>query len=322
MRQVATLHSFAGALVLAACSLEYVPEPHDAAGGAAGASSTAASAGSTGSGGDAGSGGGDSTGGAAGAVGSTGGGGSAVTSGGGGGAGGGPSATGGSGGSAGTGGAGGGAAGGTVDAGPDVSTGGDACAAESDAALCTRLKKNCGTFTALDNCRVSRAAMCGTCTTPATCGGGGTLNVCSGGGAVNRATGGTVISSVATDNKPTEDKLKAFDNDTATKWFVTASMTPWIGYQFATGTTHAITSYTLTSANDMPTRDPMSWRLEGSNDAATWTPLDTRTGETFASRFQTNTYTFTNTTAYAAYRLFVTANGGAAQFQIAEIQLF
>jgi hypothetical protein len=33
-------------------------------------------------------------------------------------------------------------------------------------------------------------------------------------------------------------------------------------------------------------------------------------------------HSFTNTTAYAAYRFFVTANGGAAQIQVAEIQLF
>jgi hypothetical protein len=220
---------------------------------------------------------------------------------------------------------------GTIDAGVDARADvsldapvSDGCAAESDATLCARLKKNCGTFTALDKCGVSRGANCGTCTAPATCGGGGTLNVCSGGGAVNRAQGGTVTSSVATDNKPTEDKTKAFDNDVNTKWFVTVSPTPWIAYKFATGTTYAITSYTLTSANDMPTRDPASWRLEGTNDAAlaTWTTLDTRTGESFAGRLQTNTYTFTNTTAYAAYRLFVTANGGAAQFQVSEIQLF
>jgi hypothetical protein len=33
-------------------------------------------------------------------------------------------------------------------------------------------------------------------------------------------------------------------------------------------------------------------------------------------------YSFTNTTAYIAYRFFVTANAGAAQCQFAEIQLF
>jgi hypothetical protein len=308
----------------AACSLEYFPEHHDASdmtmtgGGATSAGGGGSGGSDVGAGGSNG-GGGQATGGAAGSAGA---GGSVVTGGG----------KGGSAGSGGTaGGAGGSGGSATVDAGidarPDVSLDAgtpDGCTPESDTLLCSRLKKNCGTFTAVNKCGVSQAAMCGTCTTPATCGGSGTLNVCSGGGAVNRAQGGTVTSSVATDNKPTEDKTKAFDNDVNTKWFVTASTTPWIAYQFAAGTTHAITSYTITSANDMPTRDPVSWRLEGTNDAAlaTWTTLDTRMNETFAGRLQTNTYAFTNTTAYAAYRFFVTANGGAAQFQVAEIQLF
>jgi hypothetical protein len=41
------------------------------------------------------------------------------------------------------------------------------------------------------------------------------------------------------------------------------------------------------------------------------------------ARFQTNSYTFSNTTAYRQYRLRVTANNGATtRFQIAELQLF
>ncbi len=52
------------------------------------------------------------------------------------------------------------------------------CATETDTAFCSRLGKNCGSVTALDNCGVSRTVICGTCTSPATCGGGGTPNVC------------------------------------------------------------------------------------------------------------------------------------------------
>jgi hypothetical protein len=38
---------------------------------------------------------------------------------------------------------------------------------------------------------------------------------------------------------------------------------------------------------------------------------------------QTNTYVFANTTAYASYRFFTTANNGTnKQFQISELQLF
>jgi peptidoglycan/xylan/chitin deacetylase (PgdA/CDA1 family) len=58
------------------------------------------------------------------------------------------------------------------------------CTAETNAAFCSRLGKNCGSVTANDNCGTSRTvSSCGTCTSPATCGGGGTANVCGGGGA-------------------------------------------------------------------------------------------------------------------------------------------
>ena len=60
------------------------------------------------------------------------------------------------------------------------------CVAETDAAICTRLGKNCGTLTALDNCGQSRTASCGGCSSPNTCGGGGVNNVC--------GTGGTCVS--------------------------------------------------------------------------------------------------------------------------------
>jgi peptidoglycan/xylan/chitin deacetylase (PgdA/CDA1 family) len=59
---------------------------------------------------------------------------------------------------------------------------GTACTAESNAAFCTRLGKNCGAVTAPDNCGKSRTvSSCGTCTAPKTCGGGGAANVCGSG---------------------------------------------------------------------------------------------------------------------------------------------
>jgi hypothetical protein len=210
-----------------------------------------------------------------------------------------------------------------IDAGhPDV---GPPCTREADTVFCSRQRKNCGDFNGVDNCGAPYKTNCGICVDQATCGGSGTLNVCSGDTPINRAQGGTITASIAMDTKATEDRTKPFDNNVATKWYVNTTATPWIAYQFAAGAAYAITVYTVTSANDMPGRDPMAWRLEGTNDPTltNWTVLDTRTGETFASRFQTNTYVLSNTTAYNAYRFFVTANAGTnRQFQIAELQLF
>ena len=69
------------------------------------------------------------------------------------------------------------------------------CVAESAAALCTRLGKNCGPMTALDNCGTSRSVTCGTCTAANTsCGGGGTTNVC---GCVDQCAAGATRCSLA-----------------------------------------------------------------------------------------------------------------------------
>jgi hypothetical protein len=52
--------------------------------------------------------------------------------------------------------------------------------------------------------------------------------------------------------------------------------------------------------------------------------LDTQTNQfAGAARFQTNTFSFTNGTAFQQYRLRVTANNGStSRFQIAELQMF
>ncbi|MNI72562.1 hypothetical protein D3C73_1285130 [compost metagenome] len=83
-----------------------------------------------------------------------------------------------------------------------------------------------------------------------------------------------------------------------------------------------MTSYSITSANDVPARDPKNWTLQGSNNGTNWTTLDTRTNEAFASRFLQKTYTFSNTTAYAYYRLNVSANNGDTNLQLADIGLY
>ena len=100
------------------------------------------------------------------------------------------------------------------------------------------------------------------------------------------------------------------------------------GLRFAGTTSFAITS-TITTANDTPTRDPRDWTLQGCQGTCAaasdtgWVTLDTRTGQfAGAARFQTNTYSFSNTTAFQQYRLRITANNGATLTQIAEIQMF
>lgn len=139
-------------------------------------------------------------------------------------------------------------------------------------------------------------------------------------GPVSVAVGGTVTAS-STSSPSGEEKEKAFDSNPSTKWLITTNA-GWIQYKFATGVTQTVTSYSITSANDVPARDPKNWTLQGSNNGTSWTTLDTRTNETFASRFLKKTYTFSNTTAYAYYRLNVSANNGDTNLQLADIGLY
>jgi predicted alpha-1,2-mannosidase len=129
--------------------------------------------------------------------------------------------------------------------------------------------------------------------------------------------GGTVTSTSA-GTAPT-DMAKALDGDGLTKW-VAASAAPSITYQFPAGNKYTVVEYTLTSADDAPARDPKSWTLQGSNDGAAWTTLDTRANETFRWRRQTKVYSVDNTTPYAQHRLAVAANNGdAASTQLTEL---
>lgn len=121
------------------------------------------------------------------------------------------------------------------------------------------------------------------------------------------------------ENPPNETKEKLFDGSETTKWLAFAQT----GFVAAKLTNPAVVnSYSLTSANDAPTRDPKDWTLQGSDDGANWTDIDRRTGQVFDDRFVTKKYEFTNTHAYAWYRLNVTANSGATIVQLAELKLF
>lgn len=135
----------------------------------------------------------------------------------------------------------------------------------------------------------------------------------------------TVAEVTGTGESPDNEAAdNAIDGDQNTKW-LTFSPTGSLTMQLAEPA--AITSYSLTSANDFPDRDPAGWTLQGSADGQTWTDLDSRTGETFADRFQTRDFEFdgtefNNAEAYPQFRLDITANAGAESIQLADIELY
>ncbi|NML41940.1 T9SS type A sorting domain-containing protein [Chitinophaga sp. G-6-1-13] len=132
--------------------------------------------------------------------------------------------------------------------------------------------------------------------------------------------GGVITGQYPNTTKPSEDIPSLIDNNTATKYFRSGRTALWVQYKSTAPA--KVTKYTLTSANDVPARDPKNWTLQGSNDTITWATIDSRSNETFATRGLTKAYTCTNTTAYRYYRLNITSNNGDTGTQLAEWELF
>ncbi|MBK8475438.1 MAG: discoidin domain-containing protein [Opitutaceae bacterium] len=118
-------------------------------------------------------------------------------------------------------------------------------------------------------------------------------------------------------NGTTEGIAKLFDGATSTKWLDFSGST-WVQVSFASA--QSISTYSLTSANDNPVRDPAAWTLSGSNDGTTWTVLERRSAEVFASRFLRRDFALAQpSTAYLHYRLDLTAKSGSIT-QLAELK--
>ena len=117
-----------------------------------------------------------------------------------------------------------------------------------------------------------------------------------------------------------EGSLKVIDNDINTKFL----LNPYVNtmyMQLSFAAPQQVASYTLTSGGDAPGRDPKDWKLSGSIDGTTWVDLDTKTGETFATRTMTKTYNFKNDILYRHYRLSISAVSSGTLFQLAEWRL-
>ena len=85
----------------------------------------------------------------------------------------------------------------------------------------------------------------------------------------------------------------------------------------------SLTHFTITSGNDTPTRDPIDWEIQGSDDGITFTPIFTNTGTViWTARNQTALITLVSPAdPYKFIRYSVTATGDA-NHQIGEIEYF
>ncbi|MFD3306955.1 glycoside hydrolase N-terminal domain-containing protein [Streptomyces sp. NPDC058694] len=118
---------------------------------------------------------------------------------------------------------------------------------------------------------------------------------------------------------------RTYDGESSTKWCIDGPGSK-VQWQVELPEPVEVTSYRLTSANDVPERDPQEWKFSGSADGTAWTTLDSRTLEApFESRFQTKEFTCadtgSDTAAYRFYRFDFVPKAGVSHFQVSEIGL-
>ncbi|WP_344296989.1 GH92 family glycosyl hydrolase, partial [Rarobacter incanus] len=113
------------------------------------------------------------------------------------------------------------------------------------------------------------------------------------------------------------------DGSGDTKWYTgnkPSGSTPF-EVVYAMGVKTPISGYSLTSgadAADWSGRNPKSWAVYGSNDGSAWTPLDNQSGQSFAGSKSVNNYATSGSPEYSYYKLAITENNGANDFQLAD----
>ncbi len=133
-----------------------------------------------------------------------------------------------------------------------------------------------------------------------------------------------VVGTQLSGNYPSaESPEKLFDNNTGSKLLTFDKLNAGAIVVPASGPS-IVSGMNLTSANDAPERDPVTYNLEGSWDGVTWTLIANGNIPAFTARAELQAVSFANTTPYYMYRLIfpTIANAGAANsMQLAEVEL-
>ncbi len=115
------------------------------------------------------------------------------------------------------------------------------------------------------------------------------------------------------------DPRFAFDNSRSTKWLHAVAQGAFIGYRLPAG--EIVNYYAITSADDVPERDPRHWEFQGSLNGIDWVSLDQQMDHVFDKRYERRGFLFANTTPYVYYRLYVHQNYGDIATQIQELEI-
>ena len=96
-----------------------------------------------------------------------------------------------------------------------------------------------------------------------------------------------------------------------------------ITYDFGSGCETALNGYRIyykRTDSDSSDRAPTAWEFQGSNDATTWTALDSHSGETEWTSGASREFQFVNGTPYRYYRLHVTDCGSNNYLELYQLE--
>ena len=127
-----------------------------------------------------------------------------------------------------------------------------------------------------------------------------------------------------------EGAYNVFDNNVGAgnaKWCCDGAP-EWIYVQFSQA--YVLTHFTITSGNDVPSRDPDIWSIQGSNDGTEWTDIFVYNNDgvsPFSNRYQVIRYNgngddFATPAAYSYFRYYVTSTITNGAHQINELEFF
>ncbi len=118
-----------------------------------------------------------------------------------------------------------------------------------------------------------------------------------------------------------EDIAAASDGNPATKWCVEHGGRAVV-WQVELPVARTVTAVSITSANDVPARDPRIWSLEGSRDGVEWILVARQTNAVpFARRNETRDYPLATPAVWPHYRIVFEPPPGEARLQMAELRL-
>ncbi len=122
----------------------------------------------------------------------------------------------------------------------------------------------------------------------------------------DKCTGGTASASESYAGKPASN---AFDDNNSTYWSNDGNLPSWIQYDFGEGNGKLIEKYRIYYESSNYDAAPKDWTFQASDDASSWTTLDTRSGEDWSAN-EWKEYTVTNNKKYRYYRINITDNKG------------